>query len=447
MTAMDVRRYVDDRPADGVFRVHRGAFADPSILELEQKFIFERTWMFLALESQVAAPNDFVTCHIGRTPVLVARDAAKRLGAYVNVCRHKGAIVCRAEQGNSRYHVCPYHGWVYDASGRNVDVKDRAAGGYSGAFDTEDHDLVPLPRLASYKGLVFGSLSADVPPLEEFLGGMRFFIDCAMEQGPAGMELVPGRAVYTYRGNWKLQMDNGLDGYHLTSTHGSYMEVQARRRGGAGHAEARQFDWDRRAGQKGGMFDFPHGHTAIWFEQMEPEKRPISATLDEVRARVGELRAEWMLRARNTGIFPGMQIADTLVLILRTFRPLAVDRTEMRGYCLAPIGEAPEVRSWRLRQVEDFFNPAGLATPDDTAVYEECQRGFGATEAPWLQGYARGIAALTDGPNEVARELGIAPAKSVLGTFQTQVETGLHAPYREWARLIEAGLAGRKAYP
>ena len=141
-----------------------------------------------------------------------------------------------------------------------------------------------------------------------------------------------------------------------------------------------------------------------------------------------------------------MQIADTLVLILRTFRPLAVDRTEMRGYCLAPIGEAQQIRAWRLRQVEDFFNPGGMATPDDTAIYEECQRGFRAAEFPWLQGYARGITALGDGPNDVARELGIRPAKSVDGTFEMQLETGLHAPYREWARLIEAGLAGRKAY-
>jgi len=60
---------------------------------------------------------------------------------------------------------------------------------------------------------------------------------------------------------------------------------------------------------------------------------------------------------------------------LRTFRPLAADRTEMKSWCLAPIGEAPELRAWRLRQFEDFFNPGGLATPDDTVTYEGCQSG------------------------------------------------------------------------
>src|SRR5262245_26025599 len=88
----DLGRYVDDRPADGVFRVHRDVYADPALYELEQKFIFERTWIFLALESQLPAANDFVTCYMGRTPVLLTRDAGGRLGAYVNVCRHKGAV-------------------------------------------------------------------------------------------------------------------------------------------------------------------------------------------------------------------------------------------------------------------------------------------------------------------------------------------------------------------
>src|SRR5258707_7544229 len=79
-------------------------------------------------------------------------------------------MLCAAEAGNAKYHVCPYHGWAYDAAGRNIDIKDRRTGCYPAAFDAEDHDLVPLPRVASYRGFVFGSLSAEVPSLEDFLG-------------------------------------------------------------------------------------------------------------------------------------------------------------------------------------------------------------------------------------------------------------------------------------
>ncbi len=442
----DLATIVDDRPDDGVFRLHRDAFADPAIFDLEHKFIFARSWNFLTLESQLKAPHDFATSFIGRTPVLVTRDAQGALNAFVNICRHKGALLCGAEQGNARYHTCPYHGWTYDSAGKNADIKDRKVAAYMPAFDGQSHDLLPIPRLATYKGLVFGSLSPDVPPLEEFLGDMRFFIDVAMDQSEAGMELVPGRMVYTYRANWKLQLDNNLDPYHLTSTHQSFIGVQTRRRAGAGYTEARGYDWAKRAKTGAGAFTFRHGHAVYWTDQPEPEKRPIYPVLDQLKRRVGSKRAEWMLKNRNAQIFPNLQIADTAALMLRTYRPLAVDRTEMRSYCLAPVGESVERRAWRLRQFEDFFNPSGLATPDDTVVYEDCQAGFGAEGFSYLQGYERGMAATQSGGDATARALGLHPESSAAGTFETGIETGLHGPYREWRRLIQAGLDGAKAY-
>ncbi|HXQ51278.1 MAG TPA: SRPBCC family protein [Stellaceae bacterium] len=447
MAPRDMNNLVDDRPGEGVFRVHRDVFSDPELYALERKFVFERTWNFLTVESQVARPNDFATAWIARTPILVTRDAQGRVRGFLNVCRHKGAMIIGAEQGNARYLVCPYHGWAYDCAGKNRDIKDRAAAHYEPSFDRDSHDLIELPRLESYKGLVFGSLSAEVPPLEEFLGEMRVFLDLAMDQGANGMEFVPGRVAYTYRGNWKLQLDNGVDPYHLTSTHVSFIGIQGRRRAGEGNLEARQFDWAKRAQRQAGVFCFPHGHSVFWTDQPEAEKRPIYPTIDEVRSRVGEVRAEWMLRARNIQVFPNMQIADAMTLMLRTFRPLAVDRTEMRSYCLAPIGEKPELRAWRLRQFEDFFNPTGLATPDDTVTYEDCQRGMGAEGLGFLQGYARGIGALEPGANDAARRLGILPESSAVGTFETGPETPFHPSYREWRRLMAAGFEGRKAYP
>jgi benzoate/toluate 1,2-dioxygenase subunit alpha len=446
MAPRDMHDLVDDRPEEGVFRVHRDVFSDPQLHELEHKFIFERTWNFLTIESQLAKPNDFVACWIGGTPVLVTRDAGGAISAFLNVCRHKGAMLCATEQGNAHWLVCPYHGWAYDMSGRNRDIKDRAAGAYAPSFDADNHDLVKLPRVASYKGLIFGSLSPEVPPLEEFLGEMRVFLDLAMDQGPNGMEFVPGRVAYTYRGNWKFQLDNGVDPYHLTTTHLSFIGIQGRRRAGEGNLDARQFDWAKRARREAGVFCFPHGHSVFWTDQPEAEKRPIYPTIDEVRSRVGEVRAEWMLRARNIQVFPNLQIADAMTLMLRTFRPLAVDRTEMRSYCLAPIGEKPELRAWRLRQFEDFFNPTGLATPDDTVVYETCQRGTAAQGYDFLQGYARGQGELHPGGNPHAERLGLAPTSSGVGTFETGPETQFQPAYREWRRMMEAGLAGRAPY-
>src|SRR3954469_12220376 len=156
---------VDDRPADGVFRVHRDVYADQELFDLEMKYIFERTWNFLALESQLPRPNDFITTWIERVPILVTRDATGAVRAFLNVCRHKGALVCRNEAGNAKRHTCPYHGWVYSAAGKNLDIKDLSAGAYPAGFASDNHDLVPLARLGTYKGLIFGSLSPDVLPL------------------------------------------------------------------------------------------------------------------------------------------------------------------------------------------------------------------------------------------------------------------------------------------
>ncbi|MGA3305029.1 MAG: SRPBCC family protein [Stellaceae bacterium] len=443
----DLNTLIDDRPKDGVFLVHRDVFADRDLFEQEQKFVFERTWNFLALESQLPKPCDFVTAHIGRVPVLLTRDRLGKLGGFLNICRHKGALLCAVEQGNARYHTCPYHGWTYEASGKNADIKDRDAGAYRTGFDSQTHDLIPLARLGVYKGLIFGSLAPDVPELADYLGDIRFFLDLAMEQGPNGMEFVPGRMAYSYRGNWKLQLDNNLDPYHLTTTHLSFIGVQTRRRQGTGYVEARGYDWAKRAKTKAGTFTFRNGHAVYWADQPEPEKRPIFPSLAEVKKRVGEDRAQWMLKNRNLQVFPNMQIAETAALMLRTYRPLAVDLTEMKSYCLAPIGESEEKRAWRLRQYEDFFNPSGMATPDDTVTYEDCQAGFRAPGHAWLQGYQRGMGDEAEGANDIAKALGIHPTASAVGSFEGGLETGLHGPYREWGRLMQAGLAGQKAYP
>ncbi len=98
--------------------MHRDVYSDPEIFELEMKYIFERTWNFLTIESQIPKPNDYITTYIGRTPVVVSRDAKGNICAFLNTCRHKGATVCRFEKGNSKYHVCLYHGWAYDSAAR-----------------------------------------------------------------------------------------------------------------------------------------------------------------------------------------------------------------------------------------------------------------------------------------------------------------------------------------
>src|SRR5258708_19907702 len=103
---------------------------------------------------------------------------------------------------------------------------------------------------------------------------------------------------------------------------------------------------------------------------------------------------------------------------MRVARPISVDLPEMVSYCLGAIGESKQQRSLRLREFEDFFNASGLATPDDSLMYERCQDGLTNAGGPaWLQGYARGMRDLKPGGNEWTAEIRPPPPQRSIGTF------------------------------
>ncbi len=444
---IDIDSLVDDRPDEGIFRVKRDVFRSSELFALEVAHIFEATWIYIGLESQLRRPNDFFTTYIGRQPVLVTRDHEGRLHCFLNTCRHRATIVCPLHGGNQKYHVCRYHGWAYDSGGRNVTITDEQAGQYPEPFAGESHDLIAVPRFGSYRGLLFASLSDDVPDLEEYLGEAKVFLDLVLDQSALGWEYVPGPVAYTYDANWKLQFENGLDFYHFGSTHSGYVDVLQRRAKRAPPLPVDPSDLERDP-EAQGSFSFPRGHSVMWsIRQNARALRPFAVDRDNlarVRDAVGPGRAKWMLRQRNLTIYPNLQIIDISSLQLRTWRPVAADRTEMMSHCLAPIGESDEARTLRIRQYEDFFNPSGLATSDDNVMYEYCQTGYDVRGEEWTQGYSRGLGEGPAVPDSMLAELGLSAASVAYGTLSFGDETCFHTGYREWQRLLRKGLAGRR---
>lgn len=438
---------IGDRADEGWFDVHRDVFRDPAIFQLELEHIFEGTWVFVGLESQVARAHDFLTTWIGRTPVVVTRAGNGQLHCVINSCRHRGAALFQTRQGNRKFHACPYHGWVYDSGGKCIDIKDQSSGAYPAAFDCLDHNLVPVARFGNYRGFLFASLRQDVPELLEHLGDARRFLDLVVDQSEEGVEIVPGEVVYTYQGNWKMQVENALDLYHFTSTHPSYLQVlqqrgRRRQEDGAGNPGAQSIYENlgaQRQAQRGSM-SFVHGHVAYWGDNPNLAERPLYAGYEPLVQRVGREVADWMLRVRNLVIYPNLQIVENASLQMRVLRPLAVDRTEVLSYCLAPRNEPAQAREKRIRQYEEFYNPSGMATPDDVAVYEACQRGHGARGLSDQQGYLRGLGLGGVASGQGARELGITPVSAMQGGYDLADETCFHAGYREWRRLILKGI-------
>ena len=139
-------------------------------------------------------------------------------------------MLCRRKTGNKSSFTCPFHGWTFSNNGKLLKAKDESTGGYPETFKHEgSHDLKKLPRFQSYRGFLFGSLNPDVVPLEDFLGETTTIIDQIVDQAPEGLEVLRGNSSYIYDGNWKLQMENGCDGYHVSSVHWNYATTMDRR--------------------------------------------------------------------------------------------------------------------------------------------------------------------------------------------------------------------------
>jgi benzoate/toluate 1,2-dioxygenase alpha subunit/2,4,5-trichlorophenoxyacetic acid oxygenase 1 len=267
-----------------------------------------------------------------------------------------------------------------------------------------------------------------------------------VDQSDSGeVEFVPGESIYTFDANWKLQFENGLDYYHFASTHSSYVDIMKKRQASAGpEAGFTQEAAGEVEGQ--GSFSFDYGHAVNWsIKRTQLYGRPLGMDperLESVRQRVGATRAKWMLRQRNLTIFPNLQVIDILSAQVRTWRPLAANKTEMVSHCLAPVGESPAARALRIRNYEDFFNPSGLASSDDNVMYEFCQTGYEAAGAGPTQGYLRGAAEPGTGDSFHASELGIRPPEWSFGATTFGGETNFHPGYREWRRLLNRAAGG-----
>lgn len=446
MTQFALSDLIDDRPKEGVFRVNRALFRDKDLFDLEMKHIFEGGWVFVGLATQAENPHDFFTTFVGRVPVIVSRDGNGELRCFVNACPHKGVRLVQKQCGSARMHVCPYHSWTFDSSGANKNIKWKNRGCYGEGFDRENHDLSRVARFGEHRGFLFASLNDAVPPLEEYLGEVRKLLDLVADKSPEGVELVPGRVRFTYRANWKMQLENCSDQYHFTSTHPSYIRILEQRAKEASDEVveatlgASNFWKEGAEGVTGGTYSFDHGHVLNWGVMGVSSASPDFERAEELAERLGEPKRNWIFNMRNLTLFPNLQIADNASSQMRVIRPIAPGLTEMQTWCIAPRGESAEARRFRIRQYEDFFNPTGMATPDDTVCYEEAQFGMAEQDSGWLQGHARGFTATTKGGNRFSDVLDMTPARSVVADAQLCDESLFQSYYKAWAERMEGAV-------
>lgn len=433
---------VEHDHATGRFRCRRDIFTDPDFFELEMKYIWESNWVYLAHESQIPNNNDYITSFLGRQPIVISRDRTGKLNAFLNACSHRGAMICRHKRGNKSTYTCPFHGWTFSNTGKLLKVKEPDGGGYPDCFNKEgSHDLTKLARFENYRGFLFGSMKADVPSLEEYLGEARKIIDLICDQSPEGLEVLRGNSQYIYDGNWKLQAENGADGYHVTSVHWNYAATTNQRKEAAAAAAAkddiRAMDAGGWAKKGGGFYSYDYGHLLLWTNWANPQDRPNWERRAELTEKFGKARADWMIeKSRNLCLYPNVFLMDQFSSQIRMYRPISVDKTEVTIYCIAPKGESAEARAHRIRQYEDFFNASGMATPDDLEEFRSCQIGYGARNAQWND-LSRGAKHWIEGADDDARAIDMAP---LLSGAKTEDEGLFVIQHKYWKDTLIAGL-------
>jgi choline monooxygenase len=200
-------------------------YTDPAVLEIEKASVFRRTWQFVGTLSQpceeanglkrtISDPETFFTADVVGEPVVVVRDKQGTLRAFSNVCRHRAGPIALGS-GCKSVLRCGYHGWTYALDGRLIGTPDVEGVEF---FDRGTMGMFPL-RLETWGQFIFVNFDPDAETLSVFLGkipeqarGFRF----------EGLQLAERRE-YVIECNWKVYVDNYLEGYHIPIAHPGLM--------------------------------------------------------------------------------------------------------------------------------------------------------------------------------------------------------------------------------
>ena len=190
-------------------------YTDPAFHEIDREILFAHTWQFVAHDSQLHAPGAYVTAEVAGNPIIVVRGKDGAVRAFYNVCRHRGGPLAMDESGCVNVLQCKYHGWTYmlDGSLRGVPKFNRTE-----LFDKKDFGLVPV-TLREWQGLYFVVLADPAERLETVLGDIS---ECIAPLDLTRMSFYR-RVVYDIACNWKVYVDNFLEGYHIPLVHPELM--------------------------------------------------------------------------------------------------------------------------------------------------------------------------------------------------------------------------------
>jgi choline monooxygenase len=205
--------YDPSAPLEQAFTIPAPWYRDKRVADLERNRAFRGTWQVVGRADQVRENGQFFTVDVAGEPVVVVRGEDGQLRAFYNVCRHHAAAVVPDTAGCAKQFRCPYHGWTYGIDGALKGMVE-----FDGVcnFDRAANGLVPI-RFDVWENFLFVNLDGRCMPLQDFLGAVSELV--------APLQLTKklryfDRRIYTLNCNWKVYVDNYLDGgYHVPHAH------------------------------------------------------------------------------------------------------------------------------------------------------------------------------------------------------------------------------------
>src|SRR5262245_14643833 len=380
-------------PAEGLTRVPYWIYSDRDVYEQEQARIFQGpTWSFLCLEAELPGPSTYRRSSLGTMPVVVTRDADGNLHAFENRCAHRGALLVLNESGSARDIICVYHNWSYDLCGTLTGVAFRKGVGGKGGMPADARPDAFPPRklkLATLSGLVFGTLSADTPPLEQYLGPDIVARIRRVMRAPAKLL---GSYSQMLPSNWKLYMENVKDSYHASLLHTFFTTFQMNRlsqqgalvisAGGGNHVS----------------YSVTSTDTGKDYSGMRAAQESFSLEAPEVLDWVDEYGDGIGLHILT--VFPTFTLQQTRnSLAVRRLIPQGLDKVELVWTLFGFTDDDDAMTERRLRQ-SNLIGPAGYISMEDGAAPGFVQRAV-ATAPDQLSVVEMGGASTASDDNRV----------------------------------------------
>jgi len=350
-------------------------FSDQALYDLERQRIFGRSWLWLGHECQLPQPGSFLRTLMGDESVIVTRNRDGAVSAFLNACRHRGFEVCQEDRGVAHRFQCRYHGWTYGADGALIGVPGEETL-YFRELDKRAWGLIPVARVETYKGLIFGNFDLDAPSLIDDLGDMAWYLDILLDRRAGGV-VVLGPQRWRIAANWKVVAENHIgDEYHIGYAHGSMFPPDL----GAARPAPLPFAREIRPapGHGFGVDIYPDQATPRdWLSNGPLAMAPAHVTdylleiHEETAQRLGDQRAR-MAPIHGT-VFPTLG----MVPFFNTFRaihPRGPREVEIWSYCVVDRDAPEPVKRWLADYSARAFGPAGGFEQDDAGNWTAVTR-------------------------------------------------------------------------